>query len=145
MSPFFRYFEERRTSPMKKHRKQSVNVLGQKRLVDVPVDKELYEADNHNEYQRARSKKKHVSLREIILADFTADVMDDYEEAQLQECLKKAVQALNEEERLLIKCIYYDELTEQQTAVILHVSQKTVNVRKHKIINKLRDSLINWL
>ena len=130
---------------MKKYRKQSVYVFGRKRLVDVPVDKKLYKADNHAEYQRVRSKKKHISLDEIILADFTADVTEIYEEKLLLENLRKALNVLTEKERLLIECIYYDGLTEQETAVILKVTQKTVNIRKHKIINKLRNSLLDWL
>ena len=130
---------------MKKYRKQSVYVFGRKRLVDVPVDSELYKADNRAEYQRARSKVKHVSLDENIIADFTADVAEAYEEAQLLECLREALQALIETERQLIECIYYDELTEQETAAILKTTQKTVNIRKHKIIKKLRDNLKEWL
>ena len=126
---------------MKKYRKQSVYVFGRKRLVDVPVDEKLYKADNHAEYQRARSKKKHASLNEVIIAD----VAEAYEQSQLLESLRIAVQSLDDKERLLIECIYYDGLTEQETAAILTVTQKTVNIRKHKIIKKLRNSLKDWL
>jgi len=129
---------------MKKHRKQSVNVFGYKRLVDVPVDDELYKIDNHEEYQRRRSKAKHISLDDFI-AEFTADVMGNYEESQLLECLLEALQTLTEEEYQLIQYIFYDGFTEQETAVILKVTQKTVNIRKHEVINKLRDNLKDWL
>ena len=89
---------------MKKHRKQLVNVFGEKRMVDVPVDSKLYKADNHAEYQRARSKTKHVSLDEIILVDFTADVTEAYEENQLLERLRETLQTLSKEERQLLEC-----------------------------------------
>ena len=130
---------------MKKYRKQSVYVFGRKRLFDVPVDSELHKADNRAEYQRARSKKKHVSLDEIIIADVTIDVAEAYEKSQLLECLRVAVQSLNDKERQIIECIYYDGLTEQETATILMVAQQTVNKKKHKAIKKLRASLIDWL
>ena len=130
---------------MKKYRKQSVNVFGRKQLVDVPVDGELYKADNHAEYQRMRSKEKDISLDEIIIAEFIADVADTYEKSQLLESLREALKILTQKERLLIECIYYDGLTEQETAVILKVTQKTVNIRKHKVINKLRSNLKDWL
>jgi len=130
---------------MKKYRKQSVHVFGRKRLVDVPVDRKLYKADNRAEYQRRRSKKKHVSLSEIILSEYTADVAEIYEETQLLENLREALQSLSEKERLLIECIYYDGLTEKETATILMIAQQTVNKKKHKIIKKLRNSLIDWL
>jgi len=56
---------------MKKYRKQAVYVYGRKRLVDVPIDNELYKSDNRNEYQRKRSNQKQVSLNELIF-DCTA-------------------------------------------------------------------------
>ena len=130
---------------MKKHRKQLVNVLGEKRMVDVPVDSKLYKADNHEEYQRARSKAKHVSLDEIVLVDFTADVMEAYEESQIAERLHEALQALGEEERQLLEYLYYDELAEREVAAILDISQPAVTKRKHKILQKLRNNLTGWM
>ena len=130
---------------MKKHRKQLVNVLGEKRMVDVPVDSELYKADNHEEYQRARSKAKHLSLDEMILVDFMADVVEAYEEKQLLERLREALQTLCEEERQLLEYLYYDGLIEREVAAILEISQPAVTKRKHKIIQKLRNSLIGWM
>jgi len=130
---------------MKKHRKQRVYVDGQKHLVDVPVDDELYKADNHAEYQRVRSTKKDTTLQDEILADVTADVMEDFEEKQLLECLYKALRNLNEKERQLIKYLYFDGFTERKTAKILGISQQAVGKQRHKIIQKLRNSLIDWL
>jgi len=130
---------------MKKYRKQKVYVFGRKRLVDVPVDKKLYKADNRAEYQRARSKKKDISLDELIIADVTIDVSEAYEEKQLLECLQIAVRSLNENERQIIECIYYDGLTEKETAATLMIAQQTVNKKKHKAIKKLRKILIDWL
>jgi len=130
---------------MKKHRKQSVYVFGRKRLVDVPVDSELYKADNHAEYQRARSKSKHTMLDEIAFTSFADDIAEAYEKSQLLICLREAVQALSNKERLLIKCIFYDGLTEQEAATILKIARQNVNKKKHKIIKKLRNSLKDWL
>lgn len=130
---------------MKKRRKQFVNVLGEKRVVDVPIDSELYKADNHEEYQRSRSKAKHVSLDGIVLVDFMADVTEAYEETQLLERLHEALQTLGEEERQLLKYLYYDGLTEREVAAILEISQPAVAKRKHKILQKLRNSLSGWM
>ena len=130
---------------MKKHRKQRVYADGQKQYVDVPVDGELYKADNHAEYQRARSKRKDATLHDDIFADVSADVVEDFEEKQLLECLHEALQKLNEKERQLIDYLYFDGLTERQTAEMLGISQPAVTKRKHKIIAKLRDSLIDWI
>ena len=129
---------------MKKHRKQSVNVYGQKRLVDVPDDEKLYKIDNREEYQRRRSKSKHITLDDII-TELTADVSEDYEESQLLECLHDAMQTLEEDEHRLIKYIFHDGLTEQQTGDILGKSQQAVTAQKQKIIQKLRNCLTDWL
>ena len=129
---------------MKKHRKQSVNVLGKKQLVDVPVDDDLYAADNHEEYQRTRSLKKDVPWDASLFADLTANVMDNYEESQLLTCLYEAIQALSDEERQLVEYIYFDGMTEAEVAKILKISQQAVGKRKNKVIDKLRNSLIDW-
>jgi RNA polymerase sigma factor (sigma-70 family) len=130
---------------MKKHRKQSVYVSGQRELVDVPVDDELYKADNRAEYHRARSKTKHVSLDITVNIGITADVVENYEETQLLEALRKALKSLNEQERQLVDYIYFDGLTERETAAKLNITQPAVTKRKHKIINKLRNNLKDWL
>jgi RNA polymerase sigma factor (sigma-70 family) len=128
---------------MKKHRKQLVKVLGKRQFVDVPVDDELYKADNRAEYQRTRSKAKHVPLSDIV-ADLTGDVFEAYENAQLLEALKIALCKLPEHDRKLIEHIYYDGLTEHEVAEILNVSQQTVNKKKHRAISKLRIILVDW-
>ena len=130
---------------MKKHRKQIVDVGGVKRLVDVPADDELYKADNREEYQRARSKTKHVSFHEVAFADLTSDVTEAYEESQLLECLCEALQTLTEEERRLVEYIYYDGLTERKVADILGISQQAVGKQKRRVIAKLRANLIDWM
>ena len=130
---------------MKKHRKQAVYVDGKKQMVDVPVDGELYKADNREEYHRTRSRAKHVSMDVAVFADFMPDVAEVYEKAQLLTCLREAILALSKDERQLIKCIYFDGLTEREVADIFKVSQPAIAKRKHKIIKKLRSSLIHWI
>ena len=130
---------------MKKYRKQGVKINGKKRLVDVPVDADLYKADNREDYLRRISRKKHVPLDFLDLAGYTADVAEAYEETQLLLCLREALQALSDAERQLIECIYYDDLTEQETAKKLKVAQQTINKKKQRIIKKLRNSLKDWI
>ena len=129
---------------MKKYRKQVVNVLGQKLLVDVPVDDELYKADCREEYQRARSKAKHVSLDDALLICSTDDITEAYEESQLLECLREAIKTFGENERQIIEYLYFENLAESEIATILGISQQAVNRKKHRIIKKLRDCLADW-
>lgn len=130
---------------MKKHRKQRVYIDGQKHLVDVPVDDELYKADNHAEYQRARSKKKDSALRDEIFVGAVSDVVEDFEEKQLLDCLREALRALDENERQLIDYLYFAGLTERETGKKLGISQQAVGKQRRKVIQKLRNSLVDWL
>jgi len=130
---------------MKKYRKQGVFVYGRKRLVDVPVDCDLYKADNREEYTRARAKKTQVTLTTVAFSGYAVDVAEAYEKSQLLESLRVALLELSEKERLLIKYLYFDELTQRETAVKLKISQPAVIKRRNKIIGKLRDSLRDWL
>jgi len=128
---------------MKKHRKQIVNVLGKKQLVDVPVDEQLYKADNREEYQRTRAEDKHLPLFDVF-ADLTGNAVEIYEEKQLLVCLHEALQNLNEQDRELIEIIYFDGHIQQEAAEILGVSQKTVSIRHKKAIDRLKNSLVDW-
>ncbi len=130
---------------MKKHRKQLVDVLGQRRLVDVPVDDELYKIDRRDDYLNSRAKAKHIAFDDRFIADLAADVADVYERSQLLECLREALQKLDKDERLLVEYYYYDNLDEHETAARMKLSQSTVNRKKHRIIEKLRICLSDWL
>jgi RNA polymerase sigma factor (sigma-70 family) len=129
---------------MKKYRKQGVKVYGKKRLIDVPVDSELYKADNREEYQRARGRKKHVSL-DFIITSISVDIAEAYEEAQLLEALRDALLTLTPDERRVVECIYFDGLNDRQTAAMLNISRQKVNRQKNKIVKKLRNILKDWI
>ena len=40
--------------------------------------------------------------------------------------------------RILIRALYFEELTEREYAKQINISQKAVNKRRHKILSKLR-------
>lgn len=55
-----------------------------------------------------------------------------------QEQLHKAIMELSGEEKWLIQELYFEERTERDVAVELGLSQKAVNKRRQKILEKLR-------
>jgi RNA polymerase sigma factor (sigma-70 family) len=129
---------------MKKYRKQGVFVYGKKRIVDVPVDNELFKLDRKEEYHRARSRTKHVSLDSVITC-ITADIAEAYEEAQLLKALRDALLTLTAEERRLVEYIYFDGLNDRETSALLKTDRSTVTRHKNKIIKKLRNILKDWI
>ena len=54
------------------------------------------------------------------------------------ERLHKAILTLSKEEQWLIQELYFEERTEREVAAELGLSQKAVNKRKQKILEKLR-------
>lgn len=54
------------------------------------------------------------------------------------ENLHIAMQELTSEELNIIKMLFYDEMTERDTAKILGISQAAVNKKKHRILKKLK-------
>lgn len=62
----------------------------------------------------------------------SAQVNDDVENLHI------AMQELTSEELNIIKMLFYDEMTERDTAKILGISQAAVNKKKHRILKKLK-------
>lgn len=57
------------------------------------------------------------------------------------EIVKKALSFLNPEEKELISLLFYQEKTEQEVGILLHISQQAVNKRKQAVVIKLRKLL----
>ena len=57
------------------------------------------------------------------------------------EIVKKALSFLNPEEKELINLLFYQEKTEQEVGILLHISQQSVNKRKQAVVIKLRKLL----
>ena len=68
-------------------------------------------------------------------------VQDQVENLLNVELVKKALSFLNPEERELINLLFYQEKTEQEVGMLLHISQQAVNKRKQVVLMKLRKVL----
>lgn len=129
----------------------------------VPVSEEVYRAYKHferkEEYFTYDLKAEKFSRK---TASFLPSREDSYErllEANQQfviqevsvqvqveklldaEMVKKALLFLNPEERELINLLFYQEKTEQEVGILLHISQQAVNKRKQAVLIKLRKLL----
>ncbi|MDD6990120.1 sigma-70 family RNA polymerase sigma factor [Ruminococcus sp.] len=67
----------------------------------------------------------------------SAQINDDVENLHI------AMQELTTEELNIIKMLFYDEMTERDTAKILGISQAAVNKKKHRILKKLKKIIKN--
>ncbi len=93
--------------------------------------------------------KKIISSREDsfdrLLSDNKRQFSDDNEsvESVVQtndeiDKLHIALKQLSEDEWAIIKMLFYDEMSERDTAKVLGISQVAVNKRKHRILKKLK-------
>ena len=75
---------------------------------------------------------------EDIIRDIYADVERDAITEIMTEKLHQALQQLTSDELELVEALYFQEQTERQYATTLGISQKGVNKRRRKILNKLK-------
>ena len=129
----------------------------------VPVSEEVYRAYKHferkEEYLTYDLKAEKFSRK---TASFLPSREDSYErllEANQQfviqevsvqvqveklldiEIVRKALSFLNPVEQELINLLFYQEKTEQEVGILLHISQQAVNKRKQTVLIKLRKLL----
>ncbi len=75
------------------------------------------------------------------LYELVPDGNDDYESVETKETLRVAMQDFSDTERALIKYRYEDELSQNETAKRLGVSQMFVSRMERKLLIKLKDRL----
>lgn len=143
----------------KKDKSYNIYINGQA----VPVSEEVYRAYKHferkEEYFTYDLKAERFSRK---TASFLPSREDSYERlletnqqfvieevsVQVQvenlldvEIVRKVLSFLNSEERELINLLFYQEKTEQEVGILLHISQQAVNKRKQAVVIKLRKLL----
>lgn len=129
----------------------------------VPVSEEIYRAYKHferkEEYFTYDLKAEKFSKKTVSFLPSREDSYERLLEANQQfviqevsvqvqveklldaEMVKKALSFLNPEERDLINLLFYQEKTEQEIGILLHISQQAVNKRKQAVLIKLRKFL----
>ena len=80
---------------------------------------------------------------EDILIDHAVDVAEEVADSLMREKLKQSVDLLLDEERKLVKALYFDNVSEHEYAKIIGISQAAVHKRKHRILEKLKKLLEN--
>ncbi len=65
------------------------------------------------------------------------DMIEQLYKKERLEQLSNLLQTLNDEERKIIQWIYFEYMTEQKVATLLHTTRLKVNYKKRKILKKL--------
>ncbi|MPM83009.1 hypothetical protein SDC9_130072 [bioreactor metagenome] len=119
-------------------------------LMEVPFkdyQKELQEKERRK-YLHKQAKKHGETSYDSMDTDETngveliRDIYTDVEQCAITRImiakLRQALKQLTANEMALIDALYYQEMKERQYAAILGISQKGVNKRRHKILDKLK-------
>jgi RNA polymerase sigma factor (sigma-70 family) len=118
---------------------------------DVEASEAVYkaysQADRRERYCAERDAGRFLSLDrmdedEVLLSYLTDEHIESAEDTALrglfEEQARAAFNCLEPDERRLIQALIIDGLTERDFAVSIGLSQKSVNKRKHKILEKLK-------
>ncbi len=78
---------------------------------------------------------------EVTLLDLVGNEDDGYEQADQKMLLAKAFQVLNEREKEILQCTYYENLSQKETGEKLGISQMHVSRLQRRALQKLRESI----
>lgn len=145
----FKISEERLACVMAEKKEYFVRVQGA--LVSVSSEvyqachqtkrytKTLYEKDQRNGLVSYDSMDTDDVLGEEMIPDQVSEGVEDQAVSRImKEKLHECITLLSEEEQALIRTLFFEESTERELAQALGISQKAVNKRKKKAIEKLR-------
>jgi RNA polymerase sigma factor (sigma-70 family) len=110
--------------------------------IEVKVSEEIYRAYKRPQWREAKitksEQKRIVSLNDFIEEPNQKSIEDIIIDKILFE---KAFENLTDEEKTLINQIYFQEKSEREIAKEQGLSNKTINKRHHKILEKMRKVL----
>ncbi|WP_138090271.1 RNA polymerase sigma factor SigB [Halalkalibacterium halodurans] len=78
---------------------------------------------------------------EVTLLDLVGQEDGGYEKADQQMLLEKAFQVLDEREKQILLCTYFEHLSQKETGHRLGISQMHVSRLQRRALKKLRDSI----
>lgn len=116
----------------------------------IPVSEEVYRAYRQPAWREHKSRKVRLEMERSleISMDNGFDLVDDSQLVEelvadklLLEGLSGALDALTDDERVLIQALYFRGLSERDAAELYSLSHQAVNKRKRRILDKLRELL----
>lgn len=78
---------------------------------------------------------------EVTLLDLVGNEDEGFEQADQKMLLAKAFQVLNDREKEILQCTYYENLSQKETGEKLGISQMHVSRLQRRALQKLRESI----
>ncbi len=123
--------------------------LGGSTLVEVgrEIYLEWYRSERRERYQRERDRKHGVcSINKLHEKGYYPEKSNYLKDTTLEtvlkdECrdrLENALKKLPEQEKRLVRLLYFEDMTVKKTAEIFGCSRKTIQNRREKVLEKIR-------
>lgn len=123
--------------------------LGGSTLVEVgrEIYLEWYRSERRERYQRERDRKHGVcSINKLHEKGYYPEKSNYLKDTTLEtvlkdECrdrLENALKKLPEQEKRLVRLLYFEDMTVKKTAEIFGCSRKTIHNRREKVLEKIR-------
>ena len=116
--------------------------------VDEIAYHDFYKEENREDYrQKLAIKNNAVSMESLISGEFNecnlvVDTSEPLDEKVMREImiekLPEAISTLNDEEKELIRQIYFNHVSERDLGKIMGVPRTTISYRKEKALKKLK-------
>lgn len=112
--------------------------------------------DEYNEWQSQLKVTNLVSLNEFMEAgsdvpngrnasSHFATPEESFEQGELKDVLREALDLLTEKERRVIELYYYEELTLKEISVVLEVSESRVSQLHTKALSRMKDKMGRYM
>ena len=115
--------------------------------VDEVAYHDFYKEENREDYrQKLTIRNNVISMESLISGEFNecnlvADEGEPLDEKIMRkmmiEKLPEAISILNDDEKILIYQLYFENMSERQVSSLTGVPQKTINNRRKRILKKL--------
>ena len=113
---------------------QEYDLKAEQTIIDQEVQQIRVIPSREDSYERLLEEHN-------LPADEQTDIETIVLSRMMRQQLHEALRSLQEEERYLIIQLFYAERSERELAAELGLSQKAINKRRHKILEKLKKFL----
>lgn len=113
---------------------QEYDLKAEQTIIDQEVQQIRVIPSREDSYERLLEEHN-------LPADEQTDIETIVLSRMMRQQLHEAIRSLQEEERYLIIQLFYAERSERELAAELGLSQKAINKRRHKILEKLKKFL----
>ena len=134
---------------MDKHEAEYTLVVSGKRIpVSQEVYKAYYQCRNREKYLEKLAERNNISLEndakagsfmEFQIVSAKNSMEDAVINRELIKKMKSCLSLLDNDERSLIKALYFENLSERQLSRRTGIAQRTINDHKRRVLSKLKE------